>query len=196
MKRLLNSAFALLSMVCLLIILPNCARYEPTTLRTPAGQIKEKDGVEVTKYVFNEDDCQTYFDRKIIKKGYQPIQLCIKNNSNKTLVLKSDDIALPLVPVKNVSEKIHRDVSWKTTKYFFIGGPAWAALEGYRSYEVNKKIDKDFAQKTLGDEDVIKIKPNKMCNRVMFVTKENYNAEFKITLTDKANKNEKITFEI
>lgn len=182
-------------MICVLFLLPNCAKYKPENLSIPMGQMQEKQEVAITKYVFSEKDCLKYFDRKIIKKGYQPIQLLIKNNSKKTFVLQSDNITLPLIPIKNISSKIHRDLSWKMTKYFLIGGPTLAALEGFRSYEVNKKIDKDFANKTLGDENVIKIKPHKICNRVMFVTKENYDSKFKVTLIDEHNKN-KITFRI
>jgi hypothetical protein len=195
MKNFSKIVLIPLCMACLLVLLPNCAKYEPEHLRKPAGQTKKKQGIEITKYVFNEDDCLKYFDRKIVKKGYQPIQLFIKNNSNKTLFLKSDDITLPLVPVKNVSLKLHRDISWKITKYFLIGGPAWAALEGYRSHEVNKKIDADFVNKALSDKDIIKIKPNKICNRVMFVTKENYESHFDVTLTDKKSNN-KIKFTV
>ncbi|MCK4650745.1 hypothetical protein KAT08_01090 [Candidatus Babeliales bacterium] len=191
MKKYINLinkkiGFLLLALTFILI-LPHCAKYKPQRLHQPNGINHEKNDIEITKYVFCEDDCKKYFDRKIITKGYQPIQLFIRNKTNKILLIDSNDITLPLVPVKNVVNKLHRDVGWDATKYFIIGG--------FRAIEINKQIDEDFSQKTIGYDDIIKIKPNGTFNRVMFVTRENYTSSFGITLIEQESK-EKINFDL
>lgn len=195
MKKIVNISGVLF--VCTtLLALPNCARYNPKPLSPHTySHVKEKEGVEISKRALTEYDCKEYFDRKLLTRGYQPVQVCIKNNSNKTYILDSDKIKLPLEQVKNVSNKLHRDVGWKATKYFIIGGPVWAALEGYSSYEVNKKIDDDFKLRTINENDLIKIKPRGVINKVLFVSTENYSNNFDITLTEEKEHKE-IKFEL
>jgi len=196
MEKKLKAFVVLLIGSILLIALPNCARYNPKPFSPHTySHTKEKEGVEISKRTLTEYDCKEYFDRKLLARGYQPIQVCIKNNSDKTYILDSEKIELPLEPVKNVSNKLHRDIGWKATKYFIIGGPIWAALEGYSSYEVNKKIDNDLNARTINESDLIKIKPHGVVNKVMFVSTGNYSSNFDITLTEEKNHKE-IKFEL
>ena len=194
MNKSLNSLALLTVSIVLLATLPNCAKYKPRPLSTPRGIVHEKEGVEVAKQALSEEDSKRYFDRRFVVRGYQPIQLHISNNSNKTYYLDANNIKLPLEPVRIVSRKLHRDIGWKATKYFVIGGPFWAAIEGFRSHEVNKEIDNDLLDRSIDENDIIKIKPYGVVNRVMFVSNTNYVSKFELSLIDE-NK-QKLSFEL
>ena len=191
---LINSTFMFLGFI-LITCFFGCAKYNPKPLRAPSGIIKQKEDLEVSKKIFSEKDCKSFFDRKLIERGYQPIQLYIKNNSDQVYVLNTKDITLPIEPVNNVALSTHRDVAWKATKYFLIFGPILGALEGFNSYEVNKKIDSDFTYKAMGENDVIEIKPGGIFNKIMFVANENLQTNFNLRLTS-LNKKEKVSFEL
>ena len=60
----------------------------------------------VTK-VFTEDDCIKYLDRDVIEKGYQPVQIMIKNKSSKAFYVSPDRIDMPLAAVAQVARSVH-----------------------------------------------------------------------------------------
>ena len=190
-----NSYFSTILAVVLFVLISGCAKYSPKPLRIPSGVVKQNGDIEVSKKIFSEADSKRFFDRKLIARGYQPIQLYIKNNSDKIYVLNSRDIALPLEPVDSVATSMHRDVAWKATKYFILLGPVWAALEGYNSYEINKKIDSDLKVRTVNEQDTIEIKPGGVFNRIMFVSNENLQTSFDLKL-ESLDKEKKINFSL
>jgi len=180
----------------ILLSLCSCARYRPQPLSPPWQKGEEKNNVHASKKVLTEDECRKHFDRRIIKRGYQPIQLHVKNNTNKTYLLDTYKISLPIEPIKNVTNKLHRDIIWKASKYFVIAGPVWGALEGMNSHNVNQKINTDFDERCIDENNIIKIKPYGTFNRVMFVAKDNTNYyNFHVILNDPENK-EEIKFEL
>ena len=197
MKKNINFLLGTLFVLLLLAILPNCARYNPKELIRPKNSNSKinKDGLVASKKVLTENECKKYFNRKLLARGFQPVQLFIKNKTNKTYTLKAEDINAELIPVKRVSRKMHRNVGWKATKYFIIGGPIWAALEGYSSHEVNGKINSDLEERAIEENSKFKIKPNRILNKVFFVRKSKSIEDFNIKLIDSETK-EKITLNL
>ena len=126
--------------------------------------------------------------RNLISRGYQPIQIYIMNNSNKSYYLDPNSITLPIEPGDKVSRKIHRDLGWKTAKYYLIGGPIWAIIEYIFSNEANKSIDADFKERTINPSRGIRIRPYETINKVIFVANENYTRHFGLTLTENKSK--------
>lgn len=175
----------LLVYITFLLILPNCARYKAQKLTPPQAPIHEKDNLVVAKKTLTEDEAKKIFGgRKIIERGYTPVQIYIKNKTDKTYYLNPNDIQAPLEASSNVARKLHRSVGWKTAKYFVIGGPIWATIEGLSSYEANKTINTDFREKTVRLDEAIKIRPYGIINKVMFIPNESYVSDnLKITLT-------------
>jgi hypothetical protein len=194
---MLKNKYIFCKILLFTIFLSGCARYNPKPLTKPDGtmdQIEERN-IKIIKKELAERDNRKFFDRKLIARGYQPIQLYIQNNSNHILTLDSDNISLPLETEKDVTDKMHRDYLAKITKNFIIGGPILATAEWIQSYNCNSKIDEDLKNKGFFEASSIKIKPHQAFNRVLFVKLNNYNSDFDITLVDMRS-NEKMTFDL
>ncbi len=187
---------SILSGLLILLIMPNCAKYEGKRLQAPYAPVHTKDNIEVSKKALTEEESKNYFGgRNLIARGYQPVHIYVKNNTNKTLYLNPNYITLPLEPASSVARKMHRNIGWKVTKYFIIGGPIWAAVEGVASYDANKMINADIKEKAVRLDKAIKIRPYGIMNKVLFVAKENYSADFDISLIEPKS-NRKITFNL
>ncbi|MBD3273562.1 hypothetical protein GF385_04415 [Candidatus Dependentiae bacterium] len=186
MKKIKNKiVISLTAGLLLLLSLPNCAKYEGKKLNSPQAPIHEKDNIEVAKKALTQEECKEYFGgRNLMKRGYQPVHIYVKNNTNKTIYLNPDYIELPLESASSVARKMHRNVGWKVTKYFIIGGPIWAAIEGLASSDANKTITADVNEKAVRLDKAIKIRPHGIINKVLFVAKENYSADFKLSLVE------------
>jgi hypothetical protein len=190
-KKYLRFIFKSFCLILGLGLMFGCAKYDPQHLDVPRGKLKQKEGVVVAKKALTEEECRTYFDRRLLKRGYQPVQIYVKNETDKTYVLDSYNIGMPLEPVKKVMNSMHRNVPWKATKYFLIGGVIWGTLEGIMSYDVNRKIDDDLKERSINENDIVQIKPYGVVNRVVFVAKNNYDdSNFSLKLLDTESKKE------
>lgn len=188
--------FILFLGLILILILPNCAKYKSTKLNPPQAPTYEKSDLVVSKKILTETEAQNIFGgRKLWDRGYVPIQVYVRNKSNKTYYLNPNDIEIPLESSSHVARKLHRNVGWKSAKYFLIGGPLWAAIEGYSSYEANDAINEDFNEKTVRLDRTLKVRPYGIVNKVMFVSKDNFVDNFKMSLIDPKAKR-KVTFDL
>jgi hypothetical protein len=195
-KNNLKKIFLILNSLFLLLFLSSCAKYDGKKLSKPYAPVHEKNNIEVAQKALTENECKEYFGgRNLLKRGYQPIQIYVKNNSDRTMYINPNYITLPLEPASSVAKKLHRDIGWKVTKYFFIGGPLWAAIEGVASNDANKVIDSDINEKSVRLDRAIKIRPHGIINKVMFVSKENYPQDFNISLIE-AKSNKRIKFNL
>ncbi len=173
-----------------LLFLVGCAKYNPKDLNVPNGNFKEKSNVLVAKKVLSEDECRKCFGNRIIKRGFQPIQICVKNKTANKYILDPDNIGLQIENPKNVASRLHRDPMWKGAKYYLLTGPIWGLVDGVRSNNVNKKIDSDFDQRSISDSRIEKIKPYGIINKVIFVKKDNYEEKFNLKLINRSSNKE------
>jgi len=197
MKKL-SFSLHLIVYLLVLFILPNCSKYEQKKLGLPKIRIErqrdvavsKKGGVLVARKTLSEKECRQMFNKRRIRvRGYEAIQLYIKNKSNNTYILDPSLITLPLEPVTNVARKLHRNVGGKTTKYWLLTGFG-GVIEAFASTQANKNIDDDLTEKAIDDDSLIKIKPHRVINRVIFVAKENYSPIFNLTLIEEQSKKE------
>ena len=190
------------SILLLVSILSGCANYSASPLNSLSSQIiletsdiKNND-VIITAKIFNKSDCRKYLDRDVIKKGYQPIQIYIQNNSNKIYSFALDRISLPCARAKDVARKVHTSTAGRTAAYgvpalfllplAVLGAPAQSAaipavVEGVKSTQANKALDRDFSAKTAMDQTIF---PHTHLNKIIFVPVNDYQETFKITLID------------
>ncbi|AXK61122.1 hypothetical protein [Candidatus Chromulinivorax destructor] len=60
--------------------------------------------------VFNKKDCKKYLKSgSILRKGYQPIQITVKNSTSHDIIISPQDFATMYVPALHVAEKLHRN---------------------------------------------------------------------------------------
>jgi hypothetical protein len=106
--------------------------------------------VKVAAKAFDKMDCKRYLDRDVIKKGYQPVQLFIQNNSDKNYLLSLNRLSLPYVRPEEVARTVHTSTMGRILGYGIPGIViAWpliipAVVDGVKSSEANEALDKDF----------------------------------------------------
>lgn len=89
-----------------LLLLSGCAKYKAIPLTQPKV-LTDKKGLTLEHKVFTKQDCATYLGRKnVLKKGYQPIQLTITNNTDRSYTYSSSSLSLPIVPAEFVAKKV------------------------------------------------------------------------------------------
>lgn len=171
----------------------SCAKYTPHNFHQPIGVRQEQQRVTLVASALDENDCKYYFSRKVIAKGYQPIQLMIRNDSDKTYVLDGQSIDLQLVDKSFIAKELHLDVAHRVISWGIAGLFLWpfiipAAVEGVKATSANKRLSIDFNDRAIDNDSYITLAPRMALNKVMFVRYENFAPEFTVTLNDKYSK--------
>lgn len=145
------------------------------------------DDVLVAGKAFNDADCAKYLDRPIRSYGYQPVQIIIKNNSNKSLIFLPDQMDLPCARVEDVIEQAHTSTVGRAAGYgtaailtcglFVIP----AVVDGVKSSNANKALDSDYFAKAAKRTIIV---PNTKMNAIIFVPSASYTDSFKVTLLE------------
>ena len=185
----------------LLILLSSCARYEAGTLENLQPELapyaETKSGVTLYVKKFTRDDCKRILDRDLIRAGYQPLQLTIKNDTKKFIVFSNQDTEPPTVPVQEVAEKVHTATPVRVIGYVAAGIIFWpmfipAVVDGVLSSEANRKLDKDFDTKSL--EQAV-IQPYATINGIIFLSLSESQEPFEVILVD-GETNDKISYRV
>lgn len=183
--------------IVILLALSGCVHYAPkfhlTALNTGvcvAENQKNKQVISFEYHVFNKQDCIKYLDRDVISKGYQPIQITIKNDTTRYLNFSIKDFNISCVDEGEVAQKLHANTKGRAAGYGTAALFVWpfaipAIVDGIGSSDSNKKLDLDFYKKSLHDQI---INPGSMINGLVFVLVNSYNPKnFKFVLKDIKN---------
>ena len=137
-----------------------------------------------------KDECKRFFDRDIIGKGFQPVQMAIVNNSDRYMLFSTDGVSLTVCPSEEVAKACHTSTAGRAAGYTVAGLVMWpflipAVVDGVKSSKANTKLDKDFNEKNI--EQMV-IDPHSNHNGVIFFKKENYQTSFVVKLIDKESR--------
>jgi len=146
-------------------LLTGCASYNALSLNGLSSDFfvhpstsAKKDDVVIAAKAFNYMDCKRYLDRDVLQKGYQPIQLYIQNNSDKSYSFSLNRITLPYVSHEEVAAKVHTSTVGRVLAYGIPGVlVVWpliipAVIDGMKSSEANELLDNDFSAKAARDQ--------------------------------------------
>jgi hypothetical protein len=207
-KKILLSAIALSLLTC------SCASYSADPLSDLVQTSSSKEEISVFAKTFTKADCKKFFDRDVISKGYQPVQIYIKNNSNLSYSFSLDCISLPIARPDEVAKKVHTSTvgrvvgygagaaalstllavpmafSGKTNHLELLYIPA--VVDGYKSSSANSALDADFALKAAKNKVIF---PHSSFNGVIFIPLEAYRDSFTLTLVEQESEQSK-TFNI
>lgn len=188
-----------------LSLLAGCASYNATSLNglssgefIPPSTSPIKEEIVVSAKAFNKADCKRYLDRDVLKKGYQPVQLFIQNNSGKSYSFSLNRISLPYANSETVAAKVHTSTMGRVLGYGIPGLiVAWplvipAIVDGIKSSEANTQLDNDFSSKTAKDQTIF---PHSYFNKIIFVPSNEYQSQFSITIIDQES-NEPKSFNV
>lgn len=186
----MKNLFAVLS-ISGLLLLSGCASYHAAPLSDLSPNIHQltlqKDSdILVTAKPFNKADCEVYLDRNIIKKGFQPLQISIQNNSDKDYQFSPENLGLPLAHDKQVRDKAHTSTFGRIAGYSAGALVIWplvipAIADGINSKNSNKALDSDYHSK-IARESIIT--SGSHYNKLVFVPIKEYKSRFILGLVD------------
>ena len=172
-------------------ILCSCASYKPapmSSLQPEFAPYSETiENVTLACKPLSRAECKRFFDRDIIDKGYQPVQITVVNNSPKYILYSNQSISIPVCSPQEVAEKCHTSTAGRATAYGVAGIFVWpllipAVVDGVGSSQANTKLDQDFNEKNM--EQMV-INPYSTHNGVVFFSKTDYQDSFFVRLVDK-----------
>lgn len=151
----------------------------------------QKGGVQMFAKIFDRQDCERYLGRDVLAKGYQPVHIVLKNLSSRAYAVAPERINLPLASVEEVAKSVHTSTAKRVTYYGIAGlflSPFLipAVVDGIKSSEANKELDRDYARKALKSETLM---PQSQISALIFVPIErfNYGADISMKLVDLEN---------
>lgn len=176
--------------------LGGCAKYTPRELQKPIGLSKEVENVKVTAAVLTDADCHYYFSRRMASKGFVAVQLMIQNKGKETFVLDMNDVGLQLEDQRSIARALHLNTFNRVVAYLIPSLFLWpfiipAAVEGVKSNNANRSLDRDFSRRIIDGDSRLIIRPGSTVNKVMVVRNENLQSSFDLVIQ---NKNTKIRY--
>jgi hypothetical protein len=193
-------SFSFIAISSALIFLTGCASYRASSLdhlhSNTASQPAPYSGVMITAKAFNSMDCKRYLDRNVLREGYQPVQLFIQNNSNKSYLFSLNRISLPYAIPEQVASTVHTSTMGRILGYGIPGVIiAWpliipAVVDGIKSSEANAALDIDFYAKSAKQSEIVG--PHSYLNKLIFVDRSSYQSQFSLTLIDQDSNKEEI----
>lgn len=188
-------------LLALTLITSSCANYSASPLTSLSSDLifSQDSGDEalVVSKAFTKNDCSQFLDRDVLEEGYQPVQIFIQNNSDKTYLFSLNRISLPIARSEEVAEKVHTSTVARVVSYGVGALFLWplaipAIVDGIKSSDANKALDRDFFMKTAKDQMIF---PHSKMNALLFFPKDAYQDHFTITLIDQKTKEPK-TFQV
>lgn len=191
MKNIINKFFLFLTIIAALASLTGCATYRASALNSLAPHLtstisNSQQGVAIVAKKFSKSDCKKYLGRDVLKKGYQPVQLFIQNNTEKSFSFCLYRISLPQVNSEEVAKSVHTSTAGRATGYGIGSLILWplvfpAVIDGVMSSKANKALNIDFETKAAKDQIIY---PYSYVNTIIFIPKATYTNNFSITLID------------
>lgn len=180
--------------LCMLALLglAGCARYQARPLARIAPQaqmLSPEHSVSFSHRVFSKRDCKRYLDRDVIAKGYQPVHISLRNNTDHALAFSLASVSVPCAYAEEVAQQVYtstvnRAVGYGVASIFFWPLLIPAVVDSVGSSQANEKLDRDFMRKALHDQTIA---PFSTINGLIFVPTESFTPFFSITLTDTTN---------
>lgn len=188
MNKTTVSAIATLLAPCLLFI-GGCAKYNSQRLRPLQPAMIAQNAQEQVTFNYkalSKRECRKFLGKNVIKSGYQPVQITIENDSNRTLLFSPSDISIKTVPAEIVARKVYdrtttRIVGWGISGLFIWPFLIPAIVDPIWSCEANQKLLLDYEDKAVAETS---IRPGATLNGIVFVPVEEYRNYFTITLRD------------
>ena len=201
-KTLTRSAWLLM----LPIFLTSCASYKARPLDTLSFNFEAPlDNVYTSCKAFTKEDSNRYLGKNVLSRGYQPVQISIRNDSNDAFYLPVTGVSLPVVDPEVIAEDLQYSTTARTVAMTGAGivganliaipsvlvlGPlgvlaplamlvAAPVVTGVKSSQANQQMEHDYNKK--GAKDVY-ISPHSTVNMLLFVPEDQYHPDFTITL--------------
>lgn len=182
-------SLAIGSLSAILLLFSGCASYNAAPMTPMLTSMSSSKEVTIIAKKFNAQDCKKFLDRDVIRKGYQPVQLFIQNNTDKNYFFSLDRLDLAHANPTDVAAQVHTSTVGRAVGYGVGGLFIWpllipAVVDGIKSSEANESLDKDFLDKAALDQ---MISAHSYFNKIIFVPTNSCPNTFSLTLVDAAS---------
>jgi hypothetical protein len=183
-------------LLCLIPLLGACAKYKARPLRNLSTlPVQGTNKVTFAAEAFGKGKSKTYLERNVIKRGYIPVQIAIKNESKDKLVFSKSNISLKAENIEDVINNVSFDPMERGIAYGIPGillafnipliiaavvDPVWAV-------KANEKLLSDYLKKSLSDSLIM---PNSTLEGLIFVAVSNFTNRLKVVLVKEGSKEE------
>ena len=182
-----------------LILLTGCASYTASNLEVlPVENAifsNQDSNVSISWQTLDEKGSEIYLGRNVIKEGYIPLQMTIRNNSNDPMYFNPSNLNTPISSTSEVANKVHtstggRVAAWGIGGLIFFPLLVPAVVDGLKSANANDALDADYHDKALKEQT---IQPHSIFNGVVFVPKRYADQNIQVYLIN-LKTNQKVAF--
>ena len=157
------------------------------SLQSPQVQIQNT-GLQIAAKTYDSEKSKQNLNRDLLSKGYVPVEITITNQTQKSYTLSRASVNLPCATAKEVTwsftkKTFPRSIGYKIASFFFWPFSIAGSIDSIRVIKNHRNLNKDFAAKTLKDDDEI-IPPFSSVIRVLFVKKDGFQKEFSVALQE------------
>lgn len=179
--------------VASILLFSGCAHYGASPMPPILSRLvpDAPRGLTIVARKFNQEDCKKFLDRDVIRKGYQPVQLYIHNDTDTNYVFSLNRLGLVHADPIEVANKVHTSTMGRALGYGVSGLVLWpllipAFVDGAKSAEANRALDRDFLDKAASDQ---LITAHSDFNKLIFVPKDECPDKFNLSLANTSSNN-------
>ncbi len=183
-----SGAITVVSGMMLLVMMPNCAKYEPRSLERSTVQPSKQAGVNVQAKLLSSRETKKLFSgRSIEKKGFEAIQLTIANNTSDTYTLNGASFDIDLEEPSFVARQVEFDTASRVIAWGIPGLFIWpflipAIVEGINAPKANRRMQQDFMARGIAPNGKAYISPYSTINKILFVNNKDSVNSFAVRL--------------
>ncbi|MCY3974634.1 MAG: hypothetical protein OXF02_03720 [Simkaniaceae bacterium] len=136
---------------------------------------------------FTVADSKRYLGRDLLSKGYQPLQIKIKNNSSRSYEFSLSRFSQTCADVSDVINAGRTNTTARATGYGVGALFVWplaipAIVDGIGSSQSNDVVARDYSEKSAKNINIIG--PYSSFNKVVFIPISRYQNTFTLSLVD------------
>ncbi|MCX6991419.1 MAG: hypothetical protein NTX49_10240 [Chlamydiae bacterium] len=165
--------------------------YRTSNLPTVATMNAEEtflraDTLHVIAKAYTSEESKKYLRKDLLRKGYQPVQITIQNNSAEEFSLSSGSVDLPTADPSKIAHKllhsaIPRSIALRVASLFFWPFAIPSTIDSMITLKSYKTIKNDLQSKLVKKE---VIAPYSIYNRIVFVPIAEFKGSFDVTLIE------------
>lgn len=175
--------------LALIPFLGGCAGYRASKLsHLKLKPVPKHENILFAAKTFQHPDCHIYLGRDVISAGYTPIQIALKNSSQRYLDFSTSNINLKTVSANMAAESVYFSVLARALGYgipsiFCLGLLLIpACVDSMWAKEANEQILRDYLEKTIQEKTII---PGSNIEGLIFVPNNSYQNNIEVTLVDR-----------
>ncbi|MEI8329547.1 MAG: hypothetical protein WCG14_06085 [Chlamydiia bacterium] len=142
--------------------------------------------IQVVAKAYTPEESTKFLNKNLLRKGYQPVQITIQNNSSQEYSLSSGSVGLPTaspskVTMKLMQSAIPRGIAFRIASFFFWPFMVPSTIDSIITMKTYQSIKNDLQSKLVKKE---VIAPYSIYNRIVFVPIDQFKDSFDVSLIE------------